>query len=64
MVVLPQLTKLGRIVDESGYEEALAQIRDLGLKELILFYRRTAQMDRWAYGDSPNVLGVINASQA
>lgn len=63
VVVLPQLTRLAHIIEKGGgsthaYQEALAQIRDLGLKELIPFYRRASQFGRWLPKE-PNVLGVI-----
>jgi len=63
VVVLPQLSKLAKIVEEEGYEEALAQIRDLGLRELIVFYRRASQFGRWLPKE-PNVLGVIGCPES
>jgi len=61
VVVLPQLEILDTIVQlnpDRGYELALAQIRDLGLRELIPFYRRASQFGRWK-AKEPNVLGVV-----
>jgi len=58
VVVLPQLTKLAGIVENEGYDKALMRVRDLGLKELILFYKRCTQYPRWA-SKAPNVCGVI-----
>jgi len=58
VVILPQLKVLLEIVEAQGYEEALARIRDLGLKELIPFYRRASQFGRWR-AKPPDVLGII-----
>ena len=64
VVILPQLDKLAEIVEREGYGKALAAARDLGLKELVPWYRRAAQMDRWTYGKGPNVLGIIGENHA
>jgi len=58
IVVLPQLTKLAETLEDRGYEDALQQVRELGLPELILFYKRASQYPRWV-SKPPNYAGVI-----
>jgi len=66
VVVLPQLRILDTIVNlnpDRGYELALAKVRDLGLMELVLFYKRACQYPRWP-SKAPNVCGVIRGYKA
>jgi len=58
VVVHPALTKLDEIVREDGYIEALRNVRDLGMPELVAFYQRASQFGRWE-AKAPNVAGVI-----
>lgn len=59
IVVLPQLEKIEEMVNNGGsYAQVLQQVRDLGLKELILFYKRASQYPRWV-SKPPNYAGVI-----
>lgn len=60
VVVLPQLKKIAELLNSGEpYSKVLEQVRDLGLDELILFYRRASQYPRWSYGDGPNPCGII-----
>lgn len=59
VVVLPQLEKIEELLNnDEPYSKILEQIRELGLPELIPFYRRASQFGRWK-AKEPNVLGVI-----
>jgi len=59
VVVLPQLKKIDELLNNGEpYSKVLEQVRDLGLKELILFYKRASQYPRWV-SKSPNPCGVI-----
>lgn len=64
VVVLPQLTQLAEIIEakHGGYGAALQAVRELGLKELVDFYRRDAQHPRWRVGP-PNPAGVIRIAK-
>jgi len=63
VVVLPQLKKIEEMLNNDGdYYQILNMIRDLGLPELILFYKRASQYPRWV-SKAPNVCGVIRCEK-
>lgn len=57
--ISPALQKLTKIVEEGGSVAALHSLYDLGLPELIGFYRRAAWSRRWEVGP-PTGLGVFD----